>query len=102
MAEPYAAPRRFPRVKIIGNVTGATSLLREVTLLDLSEGGARLEHAGRFALPPGAGCRREAGRRPAAGPGDLRLAGGYTRISTDWARATVFRRTPPLCGRRPH
>ncbi|MCI0407355.1 MAG: PilZ domain-containing protein [Acidobacteria bacterium] len=50
MAEPYATPRRFPRVKMLGNVTGEVSFLQDVTLLDLSEGGARLEHAGRFAL----------------------------------------------------
>lgn len=50
MPEPYATPRRFPRVKMLGNVTGEVSLLHDVTLLDLSEGGARLEHAGRFAL----------------------------------------------------
>ena len=50
MPEPSATPRRFPRVKILGTVTGAISLLHDVTLLDLSEGGARLEHAGRFAL----------------------------------------------------
>ncbi len=50
MAEPYATPRRFPRVQILGNVTGEVSLLHDVTLLDLNEGGARLEHAGRFAL----------------------------------------------------
>ncbi len=54
MSEPYATPRRFPRVKLLGNVTGAVSFLQDVTLLDLSEGGARLEHAGRFAL--GAVC----------------------------------------------
>ena len=50
MADPYAVPRRFPRVKLLGNVTGEVSLLHDVTLLDLGEGGARLEHAGRFAL----------------------------------------------------
>ncbi len=50
MPEPYATPRRFPRVKLLGNVTGEVSLLHDVTLLDFSEGGARLEHAGRFAL----------------------------------------------------
>ncbi len=54
MPEPYATPRRFPRVKLLGNVTGEVSFLQDVTLLDLSEGGARLEHAGRFAL--GAVC----------------------------------------------
>ncbi|MGH7364270.1 MAG: PilZ domain-containing protein [Candidatus Methylomirabilales bacterium] len=43
-------PRRFPRVKVLGIVTGEVSFLQDVTLLDLSEGGARLEHAGRFAL----------------------------------------------------
>lgn len=50
MAEPYSSPRRFPRVKVLGNVMGEVSLLQDVTLLDLSEGGARLENAGRFAL----------------------------------------------------
>lgn len=50
MPDPYAIPRRFPRVKVLGNVTGEVSLLHDVTLLDLGEGGARLEHAGRFAL----------------------------------------------------
>ncbi len=50
MVEPYATPRRFPRVKLLGNVTGEVSLLHDITLLDLGEGGARLEHAGRFAL----------------------------------------------------
>jgi len=50
MAEPYTTPRRFPRVKLLGNVTGAISYLQDVALLDLGEGGARLEHAGRFAL----------------------------------------------------
>ena len=50
MPEPYATSRRFPRVKVLGNVTGEASFLQDVTLLDLSEGGARLEHAGRFAL----------------------------------------------------
>ena len=39
---------------MLGNVTGEVSFLQDVTLLDLSEGGARLEHAGRFAL--GAVC----------------------------------------------
>ena len=41
MPEPYATPRRFPRVKVLGNVTGEVSFLQDVTLLDLSEGGAR-------------------------------------------------------------
>jgi hypothetical protein len=50
MPEPYATPRRFARVKMLGNVTGEVPFLQDVTLLDLSEGGARLEHAGRFAL----------------------------------------------------
>ncbi len=50
MPEPYATPRRFPRVHVLGNVTGEISLQHDVALLDLSEGGARLEHAGRFAL----------------------------------------------------
>jgi hypothetical protein len=50
MSEPYTTPRSFPRVKILGNVTGEVSLLHDVTLLHLGEGGARLERAGRFAL----------------------------------------------------
>ena len=50
MPDPYATPRRFPRVKILGNVTGKAFLQEDVTLLDLSEGGALLEHAGRFRL----------------------------------------------------
>lgn len=50
MAQFSAASRRFPRVQVLGNVPGEVSFLHEVTLLDLSEGGARLEHAGRFAL----------------------------------------------------
>jgi hypothetical protein len=41
-------------VKILGNLSGELSLRHDVTLLDLGEGGARLEHAGRFA--PGAIC----------------------------------------------
>ncbi len=41
-------------MKVLGNVTGEVSLLHDVTLLDFSEGGSRLEHAGRFAL--GAVC----------------------------------------------
>ena len=54
MPDPYVTPRRFPRVKVLGNVTGEVSLLHDVTVLDLGEGGARLEHAGRFGL--GAVC----------------------------------------------
>ena len=54
MPEPSATPRCFPRVKVLGNVTGEVSFLQDVIFLDLSEGGARLEHAGRFAL--GAVC----------------------------------------------
>ena len=50
MGEPYASARRFSRVKVRGNVTGEVSLLHDVTLLDLSEGGARLEHARHFSL----------------------------------------------------
>ena len=50
MPEPSAVRRRFPRVEVLGNVTGGVSFLHDVALLDLSEGGARLEHAGRFAL----------------------------------------------------
>ena len=50
MGEPYAAACRFSRVKVLGTVPGEVSLLQDLTLLDLSEGGARLEHAGRFAL----------------------------------------------------
>lgn len=41
-------------MKVLGNVTGEVSLLHDIILLDLSEGGARLEHAGRFTL--GAVC----------------------------------------------
>lgn len=50
MAGPYATPRRFPRVNILGALSGTVSVQQEVALLDLSEGGARLEHAGRFRL----------------------------------------------------
>jgi hypothetical protein len=50
MPEPSAVRRRFPRVEVLGNVTGGVSFLHDVALLDLGEGGARLEHAGRFAL----------------------------------------------------
>ena len=69
MAETSGTPRRFPRVKVLGNVTGSVTLLQDVTLLDLSEGGARLEHGGRFSI--NAICYL---RLPAAG-GELDLKG---------------------------
>lgn len=50
MPESYPTPRRFPRVKVHGSLPGQASLQHDITLLDLSEGGARLEHAGRFSL----------------------------------------------------
>lgn len=56
MREPHAIPRRFPRVKILGNVTGEVSLLHDVTLLDLGEGGARLERAAGSPSTPSASC----------------------------------------------
>jgi hypothetical protein len=48
MPEPHATPRRFPRVKLLGNVTGEVSFLQDVTLLDLSEGGLRGARRGDF------------------------------------------------------
>lgn len=50
MAEQYAITRRFPHVKVLRNATGEVSLLHDVTLLDLSERGARLEYTGGFAV----------------------------------------------------
>lgn len=47
MRESAPGRRRFPRVKVLGKVTVKISL-QEIALLDLSEAGARLEHAGRF------------------------------------------------------
>lgn len=49
MSKPSVGRRRFPRVKVLGKVTAKISL-QEIPLLDLSEGGARLEHAWRFPL----------------------------------------------------
>lgn len=49
MVEPYATPRRFPRVSVLGGLSG-TIVQQEVALVDLSEGGASFEHAGRFRL----------------------------------------------------
>lgn len=46
MPESAAGRRRFPRVRVLGKVTVKISL-QEIALLDLSEGGARLEHVGR-------------------------------------------------------
>ena len=62
MPEPSATPRRFPRVKVLGNVTGEVSFLQDVIFLDLSEGGARLEHAGRSPCTPSASCACRAPR----------------------------------------
>lgn len=50
MVEPYATPRRFPRVNVLGGRSGSVSVQQEIALLDLSEGGASLEHAGRFRI----------------------------------------------------
>lgn len=47
MREPSPGRRRFPRVRVLGKVTVKISL-QEISLLDLSEAGARLEHPGRF------------------------------------------------------
>lgn len=46
----YVAPRRFPRINVLGGLSGTVSVQQDVALIDLSEGGARLEHAGRFRL----------------------------------------------------
>ena len=54
MPEPDVTPRRFPRLNVLGNIIGEVSLLHDVAVLDLSEAGACLEHAGRFTL--GATC----------------------------------------------
>ena len=50
MVELYATPRRFPRVNILGGLSGTISVHQEVGLVDLSQAGARLEHIGRFRL----------------------------------------------------
>lgn len=48
---------------MLGNVTGEVSFLDDITLLDLSEGGARLEGAHRFALNPVCSLRLPASER---------------------------------------
>ena len=62
MPEPSATPRRFPRVKVLGNVTGEVSFLQDVIFLDLSEGGARLDHAERSPCTPSGSCACRAPR----------------------------------------